>query len=63
MLKEAKARGHATIDGLGMLMHQAAPSFEAFFGVKPEVTAGLARLALETGAACNHDKISLLSSG
>jgi shikimate dehydrogenase len=41
LLKQAKARGHATIDGLGMLMHQAAPSFEAFFGVKPKVTAGL----------------------
>jgi shikimate dehydrogenase len=41
LLKRAKARGHATIDGLGMLMHQAAPSFEAFFGVKPKVTAGL----------------------
>ena len=41
MLKDAAARGHKTIDGLGMLMHQAAPSFEAFFGVKPEVTPGL----------------------
>jgi shikimate dehydrogenase len=41
LLKQAKARGHATIDGLGMLMHQAVPSFEAFFGVKPQVTAGL----------------------
>jgi shikimate dehydrogenase len=41
LLKQAKARGHATIDGLGMLMHQAVPSFEAFFGVRPKVTAGL----------------------
>ena len=41
LLKDAAARGHKVIDGLGMLMHQAAPSFEAFFGVKPEVTAGL----------------------
>ena len=31
----------STIDGLGMLMHQAVPSFEAFFGVKPKVTPGL----------------------
>lgn len=38
LLKDAAARGHKTIDGLGMLMHQAAPSFEAFFGVKPVVT-------------------------
>ncbi len=41
LLKQAKARGHAVIDGLGMLMHQAAPSFEAFFGIKPKVTPGL----------------------
>ncbi len=38
LLKDASARGHRTIDGLGMLMHQAAPSFEAFFGRKPQVT-------------------------
>lgn len=41
LLKQAKARGLKTIDGLGMLMHQAAPSFEAFFGVTPHVTPGL----------------------
>ena len=46
LLKQAKAQGLAVIDGLGMLMHQAAPSFEAFFGVKPRVTPGL-RVALE----------------
>jgi shikimate dehydrogenase len=41
LLKDAGSRGHKTIDGLGMLMHQAVPSFEAFFGVKPAVTPGL----------------------
>jgi shikimate dehydrogenase len=41
LLQDAKARGHRTIDGLGMLMHQAVPSFEAFFGTRPEVTPGL----------------------
>jgi shikimate dehydrogenase len=41
LLKDAAARGLKTIDGLGMLMHQAVPSFEAFFGVKPSVTPGL----------------------
>jgi len=41
LLKDASARGHKVIDGLGMLMHQAAPSFEAFFGVKPAVTPAL----------------------
>ena len=41
LLKSAAARGLKTIDGLGMLMHQAVPSFAAFFGVTPEVTPGL----------------------
>ena len=41
LLREARARGLKTVDGLGMLMHQAAPSFEAFFGVKPKVTPAL----------------------
>ncbi len=47
LLKDAAARGHKTIDGLGMLMHQAVPSFEAFFGKRPQVDAGL-RAALES---------------
>jgi shikimate dehydrogenase len=41
LLKDAAAKGHKTIDGLGMLMHQAVPSFEAFFGVRPKVTPAL----------------------
>ncbi len=51
LLKQAKARGHAAIDGLGMLMHQAVPSFEAFFGVRPKVTDGLAQHLPGTGAS------------
>jgi shikimate dehydrogenase len=38
LLRVAKARGHATMDGLGMLMHQAVPAFAAWFGVTPNVT-------------------------
>jgi shikimate dehydrogenase len=38
LLKAARARGHRTMDGLGMLMHQAAPAFALWFGVTPEVT-------------------------
>ena len=34
-LEQAKAAGHATVDGLAMLIGQAAPSFEAFFGMSP----------------------------
>lgn len=41
LLHRARARGHATLDGLGMLMHQAVPAFAALFGVTPEVTAEL----------------------
>ena len=41
LLRNAAARGHKTIDGLGMLMYQAVPSFEAFFGVRSSVTPGL----------------------
>jgi shikimate dehydrogenase len=41
LLKDASARNLQTIDGLGMLMHQAVPSFEAFFGVRPQVTPAL----------------------
>jgi shikimate dehydrogenase len=47
LLKDAAARGLTTIDGLGMLMHQAVPSFEAFFGMRPEVTPGLRAALVE----------------
>jgi shikimate dehydrogenase len=46
LLRAARARGLRTVDGLGMLMHQAVPAFERFFGVRPAVTAPL-RAALE----------------
>jgi shikimate dehydrogenase len=42
-LKEARRRGLRTIDGLGMLMHQAVPSFAAFYGITPQVTPALRR--------------------
>ena len=38
LLAAARARGNAAVDGLGMLLHQAVPSFAAWFGVTPEVT-------------------------
>jgi Shikimate 5-dehydrogenase len=34
-LEQAEYRGAITIDGLGMLVHQAAPAFEAFYGQPP----------------------------
>jgi shikimate dehydrogenase len=41
LLADAAARGLRTVDGLGMLLHQAVPGFEAWFGVRPAVTAEL----------------------
>jgi shikimate dehydrogenase len=37
----AKSHGLATVGGLGMLLHQAVPGFEKWFGVRPEVSAEL----------------------
>jgi shikimate dehydrogenase len=39
LLDQAAAAGCTVVDGLGMLLHQAAPGFERWFGVRPEVDA------------------------
>ncbi len=44
LLADARALGLNTVDGLGMLLHQAVPGFEAWFGVRPEVTPELRAL-------------------
>jgi shikimate dehydrogenase len=44
LLAAAEARGIRIVDGLGMLLHQAAPGFERWFGVAPEVTPELRAL-------------------
>jgi shikimate dehydrogenase len=41
LLAAARARGLLAVDGLGMLLHQARPGFEAWFGVAPQVDAAL----------------------
>ena len=41
LLYNARARGNPTLDGLGMLLHQAAPAFEKWYGVMPDVTSEL----------------------
>jgi shikimate dehydrogenase len=41
LLAAARARGLAAVDGLGMLLHQAAPGFEKWFGARPTVTPAL----------------------
>lgn len=44
LLKNARIRGNKIVDGLGMLLHQARPGFERWFGKAPEVTDELRRL-------------------
>ena len=46
LLKVAAQKGLRTVDGLGMLLHQAVPSFAAWFGVTPEVTPELRQLVI-----------------
>jgi shikimate dehydrogenase len=43
LLAAARARGNRTVNGLGMLLNQARPAFEAWFGVMPSITPGLLR--------------------
>lgn len=44
LLAAARARSLKTVDGLGMLLHQAVPGFERWFGVRPRVTPELRAL-------------------
>ena len=41
LLAAAQARGNPIVDGLGMLLFQAQPAFEAWFGIRPSVDADL----------------------
>jgi shikimate dehydrogenase len=45
-LQAARAQGCTTVDGLGMLLHQAAPGFARWFGQMPEVTEETRRVVL-----------------
>ncbi|MBY5987176.1 Shikimate dehydrogenase [Roseovarius sp. THAF8] len=46
LLAEAEKLGCQTVDGLGMLLHQAVPAFERWFGVRPEVDSATRAAAL-----------------
>jgi len=45
-LATAEAMGCITVDGLGMLLHQAVPAFERWFGRRPEVDSATRAAAL-----------------
>ncbi len=46
LLKDANSLVLGTVDGLGMLLHQAVPGFEKWFGVRPTVTDELRQIIL-----------------
>jgi shikimate dehydrogenase len=48
LLRNARLRGNATVNGLGMLLNQARPAFHAWFGVMPEITPELQQAILAT---------------
>ena len=48
LLAAARARGNRTVNGLGMLLNQARPAFQAWFGPLPTITPGLRRAIAAT---------------
>jgi len=48
LLAAARRAGHPAVDGLGMLLHQGRPGFEAWFGAPVRVTDGLRSAILAT---------------
>lgn len=47
LLRRARAQNIRTKDGLGMLLHQAVPGFEKWFGVRPTVTSELRQMIID----------------
>ena len=48
LLEKARLRGNPTVNGLGMLLNQARPAFQSWFGVMPEITQELKEAVLAT---------------
>lgn len=46
LLAQAEQQGFAIVDGLGMLLHQAVPGFETWFGKRPKVDEALRALII-----------------
>jgi shikimate dehydrogenase len=57
LIEAARTRGLQTVEGLGMLLHQAAPAFARWFGREPVVTAEL-RALVEAEVAATHEAAS-----
>ncbi|WP_421874289.1 shikimate dehydrogenase [Pararhizobium sp.] len=51
ILAQAQAQGRATVDGLGMLLHQASPGFEKWFGRRPVVDEALRQIIIDDMAS------------
>ncbi len=58
LLKSAKQNDLGTVDGLGMLLHQAVPGFEKWFGVRPAVSPDLHELVVKDLDAVSSVKTS-----
>ncbi|MGH6798850.1 MAG: shikimate dehydrogenase [Roseiarcus sp.] len=54
LIEAARARGLRAVEGLGMLLHQAAPSFARWFGGRPKVTPAL-RALVEAEVIATHE--------
>ena len=48
LLRDARLRGNRTVNGLGMLIHQARPAFQAWFGVLPDADEALYEKVIKT---------------
>ena len=60
LLAAARRRGNRTVDGLGMLLHQGRPGFEAWFGTPVRVTRELRAAVLTTldrAAVAGRDRL------
>ncbi len=53
LLKQARSQGNICVDGLGMLLYQAAPAFRAWFGQEVSVDQGLRQHVL---SGLDHEK-------
>ena len=57
LLRKARALGHETVEGVGMLLHQAAQAFFFWTGQKPEISAQL-RAAISRGGKSGAQGVS-----